>query len=60
MDSQRLVQRSVERGAVIAELLPQLLLRMSIGKVGRWRVDALPPPLRARRVTTRGREAGAR
>jgi hypothetical protein len=35
MDSQRLVQRPIERGAVIAELLPQLLFRLSVGKVGR-------------------------
>jgi hypothetical protein len=34
VDSQRLVQRSVERGAVIAELLPQLLLLLGVGKVG--------------------------
>jgi hypothetical protein len=60
MDPQRLVQRLVERGAVIAELLPQLLLRLSLGEVGRWRIDALPLPLRARCGTTRGREAGAR
>jgi hypothetical protein len=60
MDSQRLVQRPVERGAVIAELLPQLLLRLSLGEMGRRRIDALPPPLRARCGTTRGREAGAR
>jgi hypothetical protein len=45
---------------VIAELLPKLLLRLSVSKVGRRRIDALLPPLRARRWTTRGREAGVR
>jgi hypothetical protein len=45
VDSQRLVQRLVERGAVIAELLPQLLLCLSVGKVGRRRIDALLPLL---------------
>jgi hypothetical protein len=49
MDSQRLVQRPVERGAVIAELLPQLLLHLSVSEVGRRRIDALLPPLWARR-----------
>jgi hypothetical protein len=35
VDSQRLVQCSVERSAVIAELLPQLLLLLGVGKGGR-------------------------
>jgi hypothetical protein len=43
---------------VVAELLPQLLLGLSLGEVGRWRVDAFPLPLRARRRTTRGRKGG--
>jgi hypothetical protein len=34
MDPQRLVQHPVERGAVAAELLPQLLLLLGVGKVG--------------------------
>jgi hypothetical protein len=34
MNPQRLVQHPVERGAVIAELLPQLLLLLSVGEVG--------------------------
>jgi hypothetical protein len=41
VDPQRFVQRSVERGAMIAELLPQLLLLLGIGKVGGRLVDAL-------------------
>jgi hypothetical protein len=40
VDPQRLVQRSVERGAVIAELLPQLLLLLGVGEGGRL-VDTL-------------------
>jgi hypothetical protein len=40
VDPQRFVQRSVERGAVIAELLPQLLLLLGIGEGGRL-VDTL-------------------
>jgi hypothetical protein len=41
MDPQGLVQRSVERDAVIAELLPQLLFLLGVGKVGGRLVDAL-------------------
>jgi hypothetical protein len=37
VDPQRLVQRSVERGAVITELLAEPLLRLGLDKVGRWR-----------------------
>jgi hypothetical protein len=43
VDPQRLVQCSVERGALIAQLLPQLLLFLSIDEEGGWRVDALLP-----------------
>jgi hypothetical protein len=60
MDPQRFVQRPVERGAVVTELLPLLLLRLSVGEVGRWHIDALLPPLRARCRITRGREADVR
>jgi hypothetical protein len=35
MDPQRLVQRPVERGAVVTELPPQLLLLLGIGEGGR-------------------------
>jgi hypothetical protein len=41
VDPQRLIQHSVERGAVIAELLPQLLLLLGVDKVGGRLVDAL-------------------
>jgi hypothetical protein len=41
VDPQRLIQRSVERGVVIAELLPQLLLLLGIDKVGGRLVDTL-------------------
>jgi hypothetical protein len=41
VDPQRLVQCSVERGAVITELLPQLLLLLGVDKVGGRLVDAL-------------------
>jgi hypothetical protein len=39
MNPQRLVQRSVERGTVVTELSPQLLLLPGIGEGGRT-VDA--------------------
>jgi hypothetical protein len=35
MDPQRLVQRSVERGTVVSELPPQLLLSLGVGERGR-------------------------
>jgi hypothetical protein len=41
VDPQRLVQCSVERGAVITELLPQLLLLLGVDKVGGRLVNAL-------------------
>jgi hypothetical protein len=34
VDPQRLVQRTVEHGAVAAELSPQLLLRLGVGERG--------------------------
>jgi hypothetical protein len=49
VDPQRLVQRLVERSAVIAELLPQPLLRLGLDEVGRRRADMLPLLLRRRR-----------
>jgi hypothetical protein len=36
VDPQRLIQRPVERGAMITELPPQLLLLMGIGEGGRF------------------------
>jgi hypothetical protein len=47
VDPQRLVQRIVERGAVVSELLPQRLLGLGIVEVGRRRAGVLPPLLRA-------------
>jgi hypothetical protein len=46
VDPRHLVQRSVERGAVVAKLLPQLLLSLGLDKVGRRRAGALPLLLR--------------
>jgi hypothetical protein len=48
MDPQRLVQRPIERGAVVAELLPKPLLRLSIDLVGRRGVGPLLPLLQVR------------
>jgi hypothetical protein len=42
VDPQHLVQCSVERSAVVAKLLPQLLLGLSLGKVGRRCAGTLP------------------
>jgi hypothetical protein len=55
VDPQRLVQRSVERSAVAAQLLPQLLLLLSIDEEGGWRVDALLLLPRVRCWTARAR-----
>jgi hypothetical protein len=41
MDPQCLVQCSVERGAMVAELPPQLLLPLRVGKRGRIASDPL-------------------
>jgi hypothetical protein len=49
VDPQRLVQHPVERGAVVTELLPQLLLGLGIGEVGQRRDGAFPSRLWARR-----------
>jgi hypothetical protein len=49
VDPQRLVQRPVERGAVVTELLPEPLLRLGLDEVGRRGVDMLPLLLQARR-----------
>jgi hypothetical protein len=65
VDPQRLVQRVVEQGAMVAELLPQHLLGLGLIEVGRRRAGMLPLPLPLRprhgaiggggRVTTRPR-----
>jgi hypothetical protein len=49
VDPQRLVQCPVERGAVVAEFLPQRLLGLGFAEVGRLRIDALLFLLRTRR-----------
>jgi hypothetical protein len=59
MDPQHLVQRSVERGAMIAELLPQLLLLLSVGEGGRL-VDTLLAQARTGGVGRRGLDAASR
>jgi hypothetical protein len=41
VDPQRLVQRTVKRGAVAAELSPQLLLPLGVGERGRVVSDPL-------------------
>jgi hypothetical protein len=46
VDPQRLLQRPVERSAVITELLPQPLLRLSLDEVGQRRSGTLPLLLR--------------
>jgi hypothetical protein len=48
VDLQRLVQRSVERGTMVAKLLPKPLLCLSIDEVGRRGVGILSPLLEAR------------
>jgi hypothetical protein len=41
MDPQHLIQRSVQRGAMVAELPPQLLLPLRVGERGRIASDLL-------------------
>jgi hypothetical protein len=60
MDPQCLVQRPVERSAVIMELLPQPLLRLSLDELGRRRADTLPLLLRTYRGAARSWESNAR
>jgi hypothetical protein len=55
VDLQRLVQHSAERSAVAAQLLPQLLLLLSVDEEGGWRVDPLLPLPRVRYWTARAR-----
>jgi hypothetical protein len=60
VDPQRLVQRPVERGAVVAKLLPEPLLYLSLDEVGRRGVSILSLLLQARHgSSTRGRGPGA-
>jgi hypothetical protein len=59
VDPQRLVQRVVERGAVVAELLPQRLLGLRLAEVG-WRyTGVLPLLLRTRHDAIWSGEGGA-
>jgi hypothetical protein len=55
VDPQCLVQRSVEQGAVTAQLLPQLLLLLSVDEERGWRVNALLPLPRVRCWTARAK-----
>jgi hypothetical protein len=48
MDPQRLVQRPVERGVVVAELLSEPLLRLGIDVMGRPGVGLILPLFQAR------------
>jgi hypothetical protein len=60
VDPQHLVQRPVERGAVITKLLPEPLLRLGLNEVGRRGVGMLPLLLQARRESSaRRRGPGA-
>jgi hypothetical protein len=60
VDSQRLVQRPVERSAVITELLPQPLLRLSLNEVGRRHAGMLPLLLRTCRGAAQSSGSGVR
>jgi hypothetical protein len=60
VDPQRLIQRSVERSAMVTKLLPQLLLGLGLDEVGRRCAGALPLLLRMCRGATRSWEGGAR
>jgi hypothetical protein len=59
VDPQGLVQRSVERGVVIAELLPQLLLLLGVGE-GQQLVDTLLAQARRGSVGRGGLDAASR
>jgi hypothetical protein len=48
VDPQRFVQRPVERGAVVAKLLPEPLLRLSLDEMGQRGVSVLPLLLQTR------------
>jgi hypothetical protein len=48
VDPQRLVQRLVERGTVVTELLPEPLLCLGIDEMGRRGVGIILPLLQAR------------
>jgi hypothetical protein len=46
VDPQHLIQRVVEQGTVVAELLLQCLLSLRLAEVGRWRAGVLQLMLR--------------
>jgi hypothetical protein len=58
VDPQRLVQRIVERGTMVMELLPQRLLGLGLIEVGRQCTGVLPLLLRARDGDAWGGQAG--
>jgi hypothetical protein len=58
MDPQGLVQRIVERGAVVPKLLPQHLLGLGLVEVGRRRAGMLSLLLLARHGNAWGGQAG--
>jgi hypothetical protein len=55
MNPQRLIQRPVERGVVVTELLPQLLLLLGVGEVGGGASTRSSPEAGGRRETERPR-----
>jgi hypothetical protein len=59
VDPQRLIQRIVERGAVVLKFLPQRLLGLSLVEVGRRRAGVPPLLSWARDDGVRGRRGGA-
>jgi hypothetical protein len=59
MDPQDLVQRIIERGAMVSKLLPQRLLGLGLVEVGRWSASLPPLLLWALHGDIWGGEAGA-
>jgi hypothetical protein len=59
VDPQRLVQRVVERGAVVSKFIPRCLLGLGLVKVGRRCVGVPLLLLRARNGDISGGQAGA-
>jgi hypothetical protein len=60
VDLQLLVQRVVERGTVVAELMPQRLLGLGLAEVGRRHARVLLLLLGTRRGAIWSGEGGAR
>jgi hypothetical protein len=59
MNPQGLVQRVVERGAVVSKFLPQRLLGLGLVEVGQQRAGVTPLLLWARDDGVRGGEGSA-